>query len=136
MDHLIVWNAVSMAWTEIGLSDEEYDKIAADLQFSYTSWSEIDDIIKGDVLGSFALTSLLLLLAMVPFIGIFFINSLPDWGYEEAVLRRRMDNWSKMPRWKHYLNPLRIVGYPLAWLLSISVRKKLKNAFLRRKAES
>ena len=135
MDHLIVWNAVSMAWTEIGLSDEDYDKIAADLQLSYTSWSEIDDIIKGDVLGSFALTSLLLLLALVSFIGIFFV-SLPDWGYSEAELRRRMGNWSKMPRWKHYLNPLRIMGYPLALLLSISVRKKLKSAFLRRQADS
>lgn len=135
MDHLIVWNAVSMAWTEIGLPDEDYDKIAADLQLSYTSWSEIDDIIKGDVLGSFASTSLLLLLAMVSFIGIFFV-SLPDWGYEEAELRKRMVNWSTMPRWKRYLNPMLIVGYPLAWLLSISVRKKLKNAFLRRQAES
>ena len=136
MDHLIIWNAVSMAWTEIGLSDEEYDKIAADLQLSYTSWSEIDDIIKGDVLGSFALTTLLLLLAMVSLIGIFFVTPLPDWGYEEAELRRRMGNWSKIPRWKHYLNPLRIMGYPLAWLLSSSVRKKLKNAFLRRQAAS
>lgn len=132
MDHLLIWHVVSMAWTEIGLGQDDYPKIAAELKLSYANWNEIDEVIKGDVLGSFALDSLWFILAMISVVGIFFITPMPDWGYEEADLRNRMIKWKKIPRKKRYLNPLRIMGYPIAWLISIGVRRKLKAAFLQR----
>ncbi|KAB8194976.1 hypothetical protein FKV24_005670 [Lysobacter maris] len=32
MDHFLIWNTVSMAWTEIGLDDDEYPAIARELR--------------------------------------------------------------------------------------------------------
>jgi hypothetical protein len=131
MDHFLIWDTVSMAWTEIGLSGDDYPKIAKKLRATYANWSDVDDIIKGDVLGSFALDSLLLPLALIPIIGMFLIAPFPDWGYEEAYMRARITKWGKIPRWRHYLNVLRLAGYPIAWLMSLHVRFKLKAAFHR-----
>lgn len=44
-------------------------------------------------------------------------HALSDWGYDEACLRRRMLRCNRSPRWTHYLNPFRLVGYPLAFLI-------------------
>ncbi len=120
-----------MAWTEIGLMPDDYPKIAKELRSTYSSWSDIDDIIKGDVLGSFSLESLLLPLALIPIIGMFLIAPFPDWGYEESYLKARIAKWERIPRWRHYLNLLRLAGYPIAWLMSFGVRYKLKAAFHR-----
>lgn len=117
-----------MAWTEIGLSPDDYPKIAAQLH-DYACWQEIDQIILDDVLGSFALDSTLMLVAMVTIIGIFLITPFPDWGYDPDVLERRMQQWYRLPRWKHYLNPLRLIGYPIAYLMSLSLRRRLKAAY-------
>jgi len=120
-----------MAWTEVGLGDDEYSEIARELRSNYRSWGEVNDIIMGDVLRSFALESLLTLLAGIPFVGLLLIAPLPDWGYEEAYLRERIARWGGIPRWKHYLNPLRLIGNPIAYLLSFPLRRKLKAAFQR-----
>lgn len=119
-----------MAWTEVGLAPGEYPKIAEKLRTRYSDWSEIDDIITYDVLGSFALESSLLPLAIVPVIGLFMIAPFPDWGFDEDYLKARIAKWERIPRWRHALNPLRWVGYPIAWLMSFGVRRKLKKAFL------
>jgi hypothetical protein len=131
MKHFLVWDTISMAWTEIGLGPEDYPKIAEKLRSDYSNWSDIDNIIKGDVLGSFAIDSLLLPLAFIPIIGIFLIAPFPDWGYEETYLKARIAKWGRIPRWQHYLNLLRLAGYPIAWLISFSVRYRLKIAFHR-----
>lgn len=130
MEHFIIWNTVSMAWTEIGLSREDYPEIARELKSSYRSWTEVDDIILGDVVGSFALDSALLPLALVPLLGVFLVTPFPDWGYEAGYLRERMARWHRVPRWRHYLNPLRLVGYPIAYLFSLSLRRRLRAAYL------
>jgi hypothetical protein len=130
MKQFIIWDAVSMAWTEVGLSPEEYPKIARELRANYDNWDEVNDIILGDVLGSFALVSSLLPLAIIPIIGLFLIAPFPDWGYEKSYLEKRIAHWERYPRWRHYLNPLRLIGYPIAYLLSIQVRSKLKRAYL------
>lgn len=127
---LLVWSTVSMAWTEVGLSRDEYPAIANQLRSSYSSWDEVNEIILGDVLGSFALESLLLPFAMIPVVGLLFLTPFPDWGYEETYLRSRAARWHESPRWRHFLNPLRLLGYPIAYLLSLSVRHRLKKAFL------
>ena len=123
-----------MAWTEVGLSREDYPKIARELRSTYRSWDEVNDVVLGDVLGSFAIVSLLLPLAMIPLIGIFLIAPFPDWGYEESYLQKRIRRWEGSPRWTHYLNPFRLLGYPLAYLLSLPVRHRLKAAYHRAQA--
>lgn len=59
----------------------------------------------------------------------FLITPFPDWGYEEAYLRRRMARWNRSPRWLHFVNPLRLIGYPLAYLISFPLRRRLKKAY-------
>ena len=129
MKHFVIWDAVSMAWSEVGLAAEDYPRIAEKLRATYASWDEVNDVVVGDVVGSFALESSLLPLVAVPIIGLFLVSPFPDWGYEEVYLKDRMARWYKVPRWRHYLNPLRLLGFPLAMLLSIGVRRKLKAAF-------
>ena len=110
MRHFVIWDAVSMAWSEVGPAPSDYPKIAAKLRAEYSSWDEVSDVVFGDVIGSFALESCLLPLAIVPIIGLFLITPFPDWGYEEAYLQERMRRWYSVPRWLHYLNPLRLLG--------------------------
>ena len=129
MDHFVIWEAVSMAWSEVGLAPSEYPEIATELRASYSSWDEVGDVIFGDVLGSFALESCLLPLALVPVIGMLLITPFPDWGYEKSYLQERMRRWYSVPRWRHYLNPLRLVGYPLALLIAGGLCWRLKAAY-------
>ncbi|PWF54684.1 hypothetical protein C7C56_005380 [Massilia glaciei] len=129
MDHFLVWDTVSMAWTEVGLSSADYPKIALELRANYSTWEEVNEIIMGDVLGSFAVKSAFFPLALIPLIGMFLITPFPDWGYEKSYLQKRMMRWQRLPRWQHYLNPVRLVGYPIAYLFSLSLRHKLKAAY-------
>lgn len=118
-----------MAWTEIGLDDKEYAEVALNLRATYSSWEEVNGIILGDVLGSFALDSAILLLAFIPLIGLLLISPFPDWGYDERYLRKRLADWQRKPRWVHYLNPFRLIGYPVGYLFSLALRLKLKAAY-------
>jgi hypothetical protein len=130
MKHFLLWNTVSMAWSEVGLARDEYPEIAKELRTIYQSWEEANAVILKDILGSFSLESSLLPLALIPVIGVFLTTPFPDWGYEEAYLKKRIATWEKTPRWLHYLNPFRLLGYPVAYLLSYAIRRKLKAAFL------
>ncbi|AWV06144.1 hypothetical protein [Marilutibacter maris] len=130
MDHFLIWNTVSMAWTEIGLDDDEYPAIARELRRSYESWEAVDTVIRRDVLGSFALESGLFPLALVPVVGLLLIAPFPDWGYDEDYLRQRMRRWHRMARWRQYLNPVRLLGYPIAWLFSLPLRRRLERAWM------
>ena len=130
MKHFAIWDAASMAWTEIGLGREDYPRIARELRANYATWDEVDRIILRDVLGSFSLESSLFPLALVPVIGFFLIAPLPDWGYEAKYLQDRMSRWYRLPSWQHFLNPLRIIGYPIAYLVSFNLRRKLRAAYL------
>lgn len=129
MEHFLIWNTVSMAWTEVGLSQDDYPAIATELKAAYASWDEVNEVILGDVLGSFALESALFPLALVPLVGMLLITPFPDWGYEESYLRKRIDRWQRLPRWRHYMNPIRIIGYPLAYIFSLSLRHRLRAAY-------
>ena len=129
MEHFLIWNTVSMAWTEIGLSKDEYPDIARQLREVYPSWDEVNEIILGDVVGSFAFESAFFPLAIVPLIGLFLVTPFPDWGYDESYLRKRMMRWHRIPRWQHYLNPLRLIGYPIAYMFSFLLRYRLKAAY-------
>lgn len=129
MKHFIVWHTVSLAWSEIGMDPAELPVVARKLRDAYPTWRQVDEVIRRDVLGSFALESSLYPLVVVPIIGLFFITPVPDWGYEEAYLKKRMTRWYSAPIWRHYLNPLRLIGYPIAYLFSFGLLRKLQAAY-------
>jgi len=115
-----IWDTISMAWTEIGLDDSEYLQIAESIKRIEPSWSAVNKIIIGDVCASFAIDSIL----VIPF-----WMMMPDWGYEESYLKKRILKWYSKPRWFWFLNPIRVVGYPVSILMSFGVRRKLKRAY-------
>jgi hypothetical protein len=118
----IVWDTVSMAWTEIGLESDDYLVIAKKLKNQGATWPEVQAIALRDVCGSFAVDSFLIVPCMLWMI-------MPDWGYNEEYLRNRLNQWAKRPLWMHFLNPIRLFGYPMALLFSVGVRLRLKRAF-------
>ncbi|WP_163831078.1 hypothetical protein [Spartinivicinus ruber] len=122
MGHFIIWDVISYAWTEIGLEADDYPNYARKIKEQYPDWDSVNKIIIRDVCGSFAVDSFLIIPCM-------FWMIMPDWGYNEEYLRKRMEKWYAKPVWKHYLNPIRILGYPIARSLSSDVRKQLKKAY-------
>lgn len=113
---------MSYAWTEIGLEEEDFSQHAVEIYECYKDWQKVSSIITKDVCGSFAIESFLLFPCMLWMI-------MPDWEYDLDCLKMRMEKWYSKPFWVHFLNPLRILGYPVALLLSWPVRKNLKKAF-------
>lgn len=122
MDKFKIWDVMSYAWTEIGLEEEDFPQYAAEIYEHCKDWDEVSSIITKDVCGSFAFDSFLIYPCMLWMI-------MPDWGYDQNYLKVRMEKWYSKPGWVHFLNPLRIFGYPIALFLSWSVRLKLKKAF-------
>lgn len=122
MDKFKIWDVMSYAWTEIGLEEEDFPQYAAEIYEHCKDWDEVSSIITKDVCGSFAFDSFLICPCMLWMI-------MPDWGYDQNYLKVRMEKWYSKPCWVHFLNPLRIFGYPIALFLSWSVRLKLKKAF-------
>lgn len=122
MESKEIWQTISYAWTEIGLSDDEYELHAKRIKSKYPEWSSVNKIIYRDVLGSFSLFQLLVF-------PLFLWMLMPDWMWDEKYIEEKMNKWYSKPVFIHYLNPLRIIGYPFAWAFSASVRAKLKNAF-------
>lgn len=121
-DPFAIWSVVSAAWTEIGLGDEEYPRYAQRVFAAYSDWEEVNAIIIKDVCASFAFDQFLYFPCML-------WMWMPDWGYDEDYLRKRMSKWYGRPYWSHFLNPFRILGYPLALLFSGEVRKKLEKEY-------
>lgn len=119
---LVVWDAVSMAWTEIGLEKSDYPRIANRLLSLQVSWDDVQRVAIRDVCASFALEVFLIFPCMLWMI-------MPDWGYNEDYLRERIRKWNSKPVWMHFLNPLRWLGYPLAILSSSGIRHRLKVAY-------
>jgi hypothetical protein len=119
---LIIWDAISSAWTEIGLADEDYPIIANQLLDHSLNWEEIHKISVEDVCGSFAFDAFLIFPCMLWMI-------MPDWGYSRDYLRQRIQTWKSKPTWVHFINPIRLLGYPLAILMSHGVRNRLRVAY-------
>ncbi len=115
-----VWEAISYAWTEIGLGDDEYPDIAKSIRDIEPNWEKVNSIILRDVCSSFAVDSIL----VIPF-----WMMMPDWSYDEGYITQRIRRWKSRPYWLHFINPIRILGYPISLFFSYGVRKKLKYAF-------
>lgn len=126
----LVWTTVSMAWTEIGLEDADYPPIARELLTQGADWPAVRRIALREVCGAFALDSFLIFPCMLWMI-------MPDWGYNEDYLRRRMRRWQRRPLWQQLLlNPLRLLGYPMALLMSRRIRARLEQAMRAAHAQS
>jgi hypothetical protein len=116
-----VWEIVSYAWTEIGIEDAECEDLVRKGGISVADLSAVDRIIFRDVCASFAVESFLLIPCMLWMI-------MPDWGYEESYLRKRIERWYDAPHWKHLLNPIRWLGYPTALVFALKYRFMLRRA--------
>jgi len=130
-DNFEIWDFVSLAWTEIGPDENDYEECAISLRDKYDNWKSINKIILRDVCGSFSIESFTILLAFIPLIGLLLVTPMPGWGYDQEYLKNRMEKWGKSNIFLNYLNPFRIVGYPIALLFVLGLKNKLKKAYLR-----
>lgn len=115
------WEFISYAWTEIGIEEDECKSLALETGITPDTLAQADRIIFRDVCASFAVDSFLIFPLMLWMI-------MPDWGYSEEYLRNRVTKWYAKPYWMHFLNPIRVLGYPIAVLFSLSYRSKLRKA--------
>jgi hypothetical protein len=123
MDRYYVWEIVSYAWTEIGIEASECRSLVEKGDIRPEDMGEVDRIIFRDVCGSFAFDSFLIFPLMLWMI-------MPDWGYDEDYLRKRIDRWHARSYWVNFLNPMRILGYPLAVLMALEYRSMIRKAVL------
>ncbi len=119
MDHYRVWEIFSYAWSEIGIDDVECDHLVRMGAIGVSDLAEVDRLFFRDVCASFAVDSFLVFPLMLWMI-------MPDWGFSEAYLRRRMNRWYARPYWSHFLNPLRVLGYPVALVFGWSYRRMFR----------
>lgn len=115
------WQFISYAWTEIGIKGDECKSLARETRITLDTLGQADRIFFKDVCASFAVESFLIFPLMLWMI-------MPDWGYNEEYLQDRMKRWYAKPYWVHFLNPLRIFGYPIAVLFALGYRSKLRKA--------
>lgn len=121
MDRYYVWEIISYAWTEIGIQDDECRKLVEEGGITSADLPEIDRMYLRDVCASFAFETFLVF-------PLFLWMLMPDWGFEESYLRKRMERWYSKPYWIHLLNPLRLLGYPLSLLFALKYRSMLRRA--------
>ena len=121
MDRFAVWHIVSYAWSEIGIGDDECLSLVRKSGIGVADLPEVDRIFYRDVCASFAVDSFLVFPLMLWML-------MPDWGFDEAYLQRRMQHWYSKPYLSHFLNPLRLAGYPVALVFAWSYRLKLRRA--------
>lgn len=118
MDRYYVWEIISYAWTEIGIKEDECLRLVEKSGIRSEDLAEVDRICFRDVCGSFAYDSFLIF-------PLFLWMNMPDWGYNEEYLKKRMSTWYSRPVWHHFLNPMRWFGYPVALLLALKCRAML-----------
>jgi len=121
MDRYYVWEIISYAWTEVGIEASECKSLVEKGGICLEDIGEVDRIIFKDVCGSFAFDTFLIFPLMLWMI-------MPDWGYDEDYLRKRVDRWHARPYWAHFLNPMRVLGYPLAVLMALKYRSMIRKA--------
>ena len=121
MEPFSVWEIVSYAWTEIGIEDDECLVFVREGQIGIEDLPEVDRVFFKDVCASFAVDSFLIFPLMLSML-------MPDWGFDEEYLQRRMKRWYARAYWTHFINPLRILGYPVALLFAWKYRSMLRRA--------
>lgn len=113
-----VWEAISYAWTEVGLDRGGFRRFAQDAGISPGDRRALLHAVFWQVCGVFAIETSLALIPM----GI----TLPDWFFPEP--EQKVTRWLARPLLRSVLNPLWLVGYPLSCLLVDSYRYRLRQA--------
>ncbi|WP_411885731.1 hypothetical protein [Polaromonas sp. YR568] len=120
MNRQSIWLAMSYAWTEIGLDTSEYPGLAAVIDAAEHELDAFDGEALGVVCGAFALNTLLNLATL----GM----SMPDWGYDDEYVIKKVQKWRNRPLILSLLNPLWLAGHPLITILVLGVWWKLRKA--------
>lgn len=118
-----VWEVVSYAWTEIGIDQAECDRLVRRFGLGPANVDAARRICFRDAAASFGFETFLVF-------PLFLWMLMPDWGYGETYLRRRILNWRKRPLIWHFANPLRVLAYPLALLLALPQWRMLRKSLL------
>lgn len=121
MDVRTVWEIISYAWTEIGIDQAECQVLVQKGGIGVGDLDEVDRLFYRDICASFAVDAFLVFPLMLWML-------MPDWGYSDEYLRNRIARWYGRPYWSHFLNPLRVLGYPVALCFAWSYRGKLRRA--------
>ncbi|MFW2178141.1 MULTISPECIES: hypothetical protein [unclassified Moraxella] len=115
----LIWDYVSLSWSEIGIGKDEFSSYLQKIEQYYPSWQDIKPIIN-DVLLCFA--------PQIPLMFAFF-PMIPDWGYNKDYLTEKIQQWETRSKIMIWLNPLRLIGYPLAYLMALSYIYRLKKHY-------
>lgn len=115
-----VWLAMSYSWSEIGLNSREYGVFAEKIAAKPDEIGEIRKVVFWEVCGAFAVFTIFALLTM----GMV----LPDWGFKDEYTLEKVSRWMRRPLLLSLLNPLWLVGYPLACLFAIGGWKMLSKS--------
>jgi hypothetical protein len=121
MESFRVWEIVSYAWTEIGIDEDECRSLVRKGEIRVADLPEVERMFFQDVCGSFAVLSFLIVPLML-------WPLMPDWGFSDESLQERMDRWYARPYWTHFMNPLRVLGYPVALLFGWRYLSMLRRA--------
>ncbi|HET6807371.1 MAG TPA: hypothetical protein VFH59_18200 [Frateuria sp.] len=113
-----VWEAMSYAWTEVGLDPAGFRQFARDAELSPQDQPALFHVVFWQVCGAFAVETSLALMLM----GV----TLPDWFFPEPA--EKVARWLKRPLPYSLLNPLWLVGYPLSCLRVASYWYRLRKA--------
>ena len=113
-----IWEAMSYAWTEIGLDDKDFQRFGYEISAQPEDMPEFNRAVFWETCGAFAVetTFALLLLGM----------TLPDWYFPEA--EKKVSCWLRRPLILSLVNPLWIVGYPISCLMAFKYWVQLRRA--------
>lgn len=120
MDREQIWLAVSFAWSEIGLERSDYARFATRIGATPADATVLRRVVFWEVAGAFAVDTVLAAVSM----GV----TLPDWGYEDEYVLRKVRRWRARPLVWSLCNPVWLLGYPVACLVAVGAWRELKRA--------
>lgn len=100
------WEVFAQVWVDTSYDEQDLAQFAGILRQTGLSPRELRRIAYFEVCGAFATFSVAVLLSA----GM----ALPDWLYPEAQARREVADWLARPLAMSLLNPVWLLGYPLA----------------------
>jgi len=114
---------MSYAWTEIGIRGNQYDAEAIKISATSKDIWLVRIIVFLQVIPAFAFNSFLALATAG--------GAMPDWGYEEDYVIRKMRRWSNGLFIFSFINPFWWLGLPLSFLFSFVHYIRIEKAILR-----
>ncbi len=123
MNREYVWMAMSYAWTEIGIVGSEYEDYAHKIAAHESEMGEFKRAVFFEIIPAFAVDTIF----AFTFIGI----NLPDWSFDSDYLNNKVNKWLKRPLVLSLLNPIWLIGYPLAIIISFAQYVKLRKAVIK-----